>query len=61
MFTHGFVIRAIKGDSAVGDSPYLRVYIMSLHLTPADTRSQNRIIQTAMGIGYRLADPDSQA
>jgi two-component system KDP operon response regulator KdpE len=59
ILTHDFILRAIRGESAVGDAQYLRVYIRALRLKLGDNFGQNPIIRTEMGIGYRLMAPDS--
>jgi two-component system, OmpR family, KDP operon response regulator KdpE len=58
ILTHAFILRAVRGEDAVGDAQYLRVYIRALRLKLGDTFGQDRIIRTEMGIGYRLTVPE---
>jgi len=61
ILTHDFILRAVRGESAVGDAQYLRVYIRALRLKLGDTIGHDRIIRTEMGIGYRLMVPEPAA
>jgi two-component system KDP operon response regulator KdpE len=61
ILTHDFILRAVRGENAVGGTQYLRVYIRALRLKLGEKYGQDQIIRTEMGIGYRLMAPDSAA
>jgi two-component system KDP operon response regulator KdpE len=52
--THDFILRRIRGEDAVGDHQYLRVYVRALRNKLGDTSDHARLIRTEMGVGYRL-------
>jgi two-component system KDP operon response regulator KdpE len=61
ILTHDFILRAVRGEAGVGDPQYLRVYVRALRQKLGDTMSENRIIRTEMGIGYRLMPAEDVA
>jgi two-component system KDP operon response regulator KdpE len=59
ILTHDFILRSIRGEDAVGDPQYLRVYVRALRQKLGDKFGENKIIRTEMGIGYRMMDQDN--
>ena len=56
--THEHLLREIWGASHVEDVQYLRVYVKQLRRKIEDDSARPKRIVTALGVGYRLRDPE---
>jgi two-component system KDP operon response regulator KdpE len=57
--THQHLLREVWGGSRVDETQYLRVYMRQLRVKLGKTRAGTERIVTALGVGYRLAVPES--
>jgi len=58
VLTHKQLLAEIWGPERIEETHYLRVLVRQLGLKLGDDPTSPRFIQTAQGIGYRLATPD---
>jgi len=58
VLTHKQLLAEIWGPERIEETHYLRVLVRQLRLKLGDDPTSPRFIQTAQGIGYRLATPD---
>jgi two-component system KDP operon response regulator KdpE len=54
VLTHSFLLKKVWGDGNSGDVQYLRVYIRSLRQKLQEQPGAPPIIQTELGVGYRM-------
>jgi two-component system KDP operon response regulator KdpE len=52
--THSFLLKKVWGDGNSGDVQYLRVYIRSLRQKLQEHPGAPPVIQTELGVGYRM-------
>ena len=59
--THQFLLKEIWGTSHVHDVHYLRIFVRKLRQKIEVEPTQPQVLQTELGIGYRLAIDEQQA
>ncbi len=59
VLTHEFILSNLRGQYDAGDAQYLRVYVRTLRGKIGDLDTDDKIIRTITGIGYRLVMPQS--
>lgn len=57
--THQYLLKEVWGSQHTNDTHYLRIFVRKLRQKIEDDPTQPRILQTELGIGYRLALHDS--
>jgi two-component system KDP operon response regulator KdpE len=57
--THQYLLKEVWGSPHVHDTHYLRIFVRKLRQKIEEDPTQPSILQTELGIGYRLAVPDS--
>src|SRR6266446_7886844 len=59
--THQYLLKEVWGSPHVHDTHYLRIFVRKLRQKIEADPTQPRILQTELGIGYRLATQDTPA
>jgi two-component system KDP operon response regulator KdpE len=59
--THQYLLKEVWGSPHIHDTHYLRIFVRKLRQKIEKDPTQPRILQTELGIGYRLALADSPA
>jgi two-component system KDP operon response regulator KdpE len=57
--THQYLLKEVWGSPHVHDTHYLRIFVRKLRQKVEDDPTQPRILLTELGIGYRLAIPET--
>jgi len=57
--THQYLLKEVWGAPHVQDTHYLRIFVRKLRQKIEEDSTQPRILLTELGIGYRLAIPES--
>src|SRR3989442_12163269 len=57
--THQHLLKEVWGSPHLHDTHYLRIFVRKLRQKIEDDSTQPRILLTELGIGYRLAIPES--
>ncbi len=57
--THQYLLKEVWGSQHTSDTHYLRIFVRKLRQKIEDDATRPRILQTELGIGYRLALQDS--
>ena len=57
--THQYLLKEVWGSPHVHDTHYLRIFVRKLRQKIEDDPTQPRILLTELGIGYRLAIPET--
>ena len=56
--THQYLLKEVWGSPHMHDTHYLRIFVRKLRQKIEADPTQPRILQTELGIGYRLAVPE---
>jgi two-component system KDP operon response regulator KdpE len=59
--THQYLLKEVWGSPHIHDTHYLRIFVRKLRQKIEKDPTQPRILQTELGIGYRLALADAPA
>jgi len=57
--THQYLLKEVWGSPHMHDTHYLRIFVRKLRQKIEEDPTQPRILLTELGIGYRLAIPET--
>ena len=57
--THQYLLKEVWGSPHMHDTHYLRIFVRKLRQKIEEDPTQPRILLTELGIGYRLAMPET--